>query len=231
MPRLQKRTKNRLISFLYEYRCAHRCGCANASDMVIVVMRNRDKLYRLCRKLLLNRAEQHLGLRLCVRRIHERQPLRKFNDKRVVGITHRVINTVADFNNLHGRILVPGGRFVGFFCRRIGNRKNLFRRGVIHRYRNKLNIRVILPAFSDGDVMRQREAIGCFVIAKDILGSYVSKNGLGIDHLIRCQQPCLRIEVQSKIFARFRLQGAVLVHLAVQFLIDRWLPVGSRFRR
>src|SRR6266571_5951908 len=51
MPRLQTRTKNRLISFLYEYRCAHCGGRANVSDMVIVVMRNRNKLYRLCRKL------------------------------------------------------------------------------------------------------------------------------------------------------------------------------------
>src|SRR5881409_1656981 len=68
MPRLQKGTKNRLISFLYEYRCAHCCGRANASDMVIVVMRNRNNLYRLCWKLFLNRAEQHVGLRLCVRR-------------------------------------------------------------------------------------------------------------------------------------------------------------------
>src|SRR5439155_15093655 len=67
MPRLQKRTNNRLISFLSDYPCAHCCALANASDMVIVVMRNRDKLYRLCRKLLLNRAEQHLGLRPCVR--------------------------------------------------------------------------------------------------------------------------------------------------------------------
>jgi hypothetical protein len=77
------------------------CGCrAKAADMIVMVMGYSDILHWLVWKLLLNRTKQHLGLGFRVRGIHQRQPLRKFNDQTIVRVTSRLVNAIADCDNL-----------------------------------------------------------------------------------------------------------------------------------
>src|SRR5262245_59228949 len=75
MARFEEWTKDRLITFLDKDRRSH-CGSrAHAADMIEMMVRNGDVLYRLSRKLFLDRSPQNLRLSFRIGRIHQSQPL------------------------------------------------------------------------------------------------------------------------------------------------------------
>src|SRR5262245_59195962 len=53
--RFEQRAENRLVTFLNKYRGSHSGGCTHATDVIEMVMRHSDVLYRLLGELFLNR--------------------------------------------------------------------------------------------------------------------------------------------------------------------------------